>query len=172
MKSVIVKDEASAMSLAKEMKNGTWVVLYYAEWCGHCSQMKPEWNKLENKHSNSNDIVVAKVEQQHLELLNNKPEIRGYPTIFKNKNNNLEEYQGERNCEGFEQFINVKSSKKGKARKSSKKSSVKGKSGKAGKAGKSGSVKGKSGKAGKSGSVKGKAGKAGKAGKSGKKGKK
>ena len=85
MKSVIVKDEASAMSLAKEMKNGPWVVLYYAEWCGHCSHMKPEWNKF--KSSCNKNVNIGEVEHSSMDLLHKRPEIKGYPTIRMYNNN-------------------------------------------------------------------------------------
>ena len=178
---IVVDCEENANLLNEKInENSECIVLIYMDGCYYCKLMESEWNKLETNNRTSNDIVVAKVEQQHLGLLTMKPEIKGYPTIFKNKNNNLEEYQGERNCEGFQHFIKPKSSKK---EKSSKKGSSKGKKGSGkgkkgsskGKAGKKGSGKGKAGKSGsgkgkasKSGSGKGKAGKAGKAGKSGK----
>ena len=29
--------------LPKE-KKGPWIVLYKADWCGHCQMLKPKWN--------------------------------------------------------------------------------------------------------------------------------
>ena len=134
---ISVDCEENANLLNEKINNHSeCIVLIYMNGCFHCEMMKPEWNKLETKNKSSNDIVIAKVEREHIDLLTPKPDIRGYPTIFKNKNNNLEEYQGERNCEGFQHFIKPKSSKKGKPKKS-------------GKVGKKGSGKGKSGKKGK-----------------------
>ena len=105
MKSVIVKDEASAMSLAKEMKNGTWVVLYYAEWCGHCSQMKPEWNKF--KSSCNKNVNIGEVEHSSMDLLHKRPEIKGYPTIrMYNNNTEVGEFEQERTEDKMLDFVN------------------------------------------------------------------
>jgi hypothetical protein len=67
------------------------VTLYYATWCGHCVNMKPEWNRfkeniegIENTH---NSIKIKIEEHEHSELekkgggkINGK-DIQGYPTI-------------------------------------------------------------------------------------------
>ena len=29
--------------------NDVKVILYYAEWCGHCQRFKPEWAKLKEE---------------------------------------------------------------------------------------------------------------------------
>ena len=105
MKSVIVKDEASAMSLAKEMKNGPWVVLYYAEWCGHCSHMKPEWNKF--KSSCNKNVNIGEVEHSSMDLLHKRPEIKGYPTIrMYNNNTEVGEFEQERTENKMLDFVN------------------------------------------------------------------
>ena len=46
------------------------MVLYYADWCGHCQTMKPEWQKVVNKMKNKNNVNVAEVESNHIRYFN------------------------------------------------------------------------------------------------------
>ena len=34
------------------MSKSLSVTLYYADWCGHCNDFKPEWKKLNENISN------------------------------------------------------------------------------------------------------------------------
>lgn len=105
MKSVSVKDTASANTLAKEMRDGTWIVLYYADWCGHCVHMKPEWNKF--KSSCPKNVNIGEVEHSSMSLLPTKPEIRGYPTIKMYDNNaEVAEFEDERTENKMIEFVN------------------------------------------------------------------
>ena len=87
-----VASNNDAINLSKHLNNGNWMVLYYADWCGHCKTMKPEWDNviksLNNPQTNTNNVNVAEIESQHIENLVNKPDIKGFPTI-KMYNNGL-----------------------------------------------------------------------------------
>ena len=50
-----------AVEFSKLLSNGRWVVLFYADWCGHCNAMKPEWNKAVKKLANSKHINIADI---------------------------------------------------------------------------------------------------------------
>ena len=80
-----VGSDADAINLSKIINDGDWMVLYYAEWCGHCKDMKPEWQKVvsnfNNKKTNSNKINIAEIESKHIDKLPNKPSIEGFPAI-------------------------------------------------------------------------------------------
>ena len=80
---LVVKDKSSGQKLQDLIKGpGNVIVLYYADWCGHCVHFKPEWAKFKTlmarKHPNM--CTVAEVEQSHL---SNVPaaQVEGYPTI-------------------------------------------------------------------------------------------
>jgi thiol-disulfide isomerase/thioredoxin len=100
------KDEAS--NLSQLIKDGNWIVLYYAEWCGHCNEMKPEWDNvvkllsdlgINNKTTKQQQpiIHVADVESKHIPELKHKPAIEGYPTIkMYNDGKEVAKYQDER----------------------------------------------------------------------------
>ena len=49
-----VASDNDALNLSKLLNDGNWMVLYYAEWCGHCKTMKPEWKQVVDKLNNPN----------------------------------------------------------------------------------------------------------------------
>ena len=57
-----VATDADASKLSELLKDGDWMVLYYAEWCGHCNAMKPEWEKfitkMKDKSINNSNIKI------------------------------------------------------------------------------------------------------------------
>ena len=71
----------------------------YANWCGHCRHLEPEWNKLEQEMQGSTILVVA-AESEETDKLNQLKALgimdRGYPTIFKRIGGKVEYYGGKR----------------------------------------------------------------------------
>ena len=89
------------------------LVLIYANWCGHCQAMKPNWeqmktNLLERNMYSPEDIIEiesAEQEQKLPELNNNlqgaKIEIVGYPTMGKIEDGGFNKYEGGRDTESL-----------------------------------------------------------------------
>ena len=124
---VVTKEDANL--LEEKMKdNKVCIVLYYMNGCYYCENMKEEWNKFEKKHSSNEKCNIGKVEMSNLNLLDQQPEIQGYPTICKYVNGKREDFMGERTVDEFSRFANLK---KTKSTKKSRKKSKKGKSKKA-----------------------------------------
>ena len=141
---VVTKEDANL--LEEKMKdNKVCIVLYYMNGCYYCENMKEEWNKFEKKHSSNEKCNIGKVEMSNLNLLDQQPEIQGYPTICKYVNGKREDFMGERTVDEFSRFANLKNTKSKKP-KSKKAKSKKAKSEK-GKSKKTKSEKGKSRKA-------------------------
>ena len=121
-----VASDKDAFNLSNLMKSGDWMVLYYAEWCGYCKTMKPEWKnvveKLNNPQINTKNINTAEVESSHIGKLLNKPVIDGYPTIkMYNNGKEIAKFNDDRIASKIEAFANNNASKKsGKSGKSSK----------------------------------------------------
>ncbi len=65
-------------------KDGKVVVLYFANWCGHCNRLKPAYQQLAD---NASGFTVAAVDADNndglTEIINSKGEylVQGYPTI-------------------------------------------------------------------------------------------
>jgi len=84
------------------VKKDVNITLYYAEWCGHCINFKPEWNKLKANIDKLNDKNITYNEYEEKQIDKNL-QIAGYPTIHFNikmngKNYNIN-YDGKRNSD-------------------------------------------------------------------------
>ena len=89
------------------------VILHYANWCGHCNQFKPEWEKIKNycnnnnnilsyyevDHTNGNPIISPPIidDNDNNNNINIPFDIDGFPTIYLYNNNEYKIYNGQRN---------------------------------------------------------------------------
>ena len=68
-----------------KIKKGNWIVLYYSDYCGYCSEFMPIWELfVKKKYKNLNKL---KVDVNSDMVLNS--EIDGVPTIHFYKNGKL-----------------------------------------------------------------------------------
>jgi thiol-disulfide isomerase/thioredoxin len=88
------------------------VTLYYANWCGHCKNMAPEWKKIKSELANDlgdiNTNICATVENFELKKypeLFQQLNIIGYPTIKIKHDDTIIEYNGIRTKEKIIDFI-------------------------------------------------------------------
>lgn len=132
-----VDSSNKASNLSNLMKDGNWIVLYYANWCGHCNTMKPEWQevvnrmKTHNNNTNNSIINIADIESSHIDHLTDKPTIAGFPTIkMYNSGNEIANFEDERVADKIHQFaiLNSKKTHKSSHKKSHKSSHRKHKS--------------------------------------------
>ena len=73
------------------------IYLVYADWCGHCTNLKPDWEKLKNEFGNSVSFIdINEKNKSAVEKLSNKHRLNidGYPTIFGVKKGSLINYDG------------------------------------------------------------------------------
>ena len=88
-----------------EKTKGYWLVKYYADWCGHCKTMQPEWNSFKIK--NKNNINIAEIESDAIDLMKNKPDIMGFPTVrLYHNGTKISDLKGERNAGNIANFLN------------------------------------------------------------------
>ena len=83
------------------------VVCFHANWCGHCQQLKPEWDKMVNNiDKNSLSGLLARVEEKNMGNANCDSEIMCYPTIrvFKG-GKKVKDYSGKRDAKNLEEFV-------------------------------------------------------------------
>jgi len=76
------------------------LTLYYADWCPHCHDMMPEWNKLKSKYK---DVKIEKLEQKQTNV-----KVDGYPTIIFRDGNKMEVYDGERSKTAIVNYLKNK----------------------------------------------------------------
>ena len=109
----------------KHMNSGhPVIVLYYADWCGHCHEFKPIFDKTAKrilKHFKG-DLSIYSIEDSLLQKLSRsnqfiENEIPGYPTVlyYSSTNDiasNKEMYSGERTSSELLKWIKNKSTLK------------------------------------------------------------
>lgn len=80
------------------------IVLFYADWCGHCKVFKPIWEEFK-KITDETKINIVKTNNENLVQ---KYNINGVPTVmyFNNSNEKPIMYNGNRTVNGLADFIN------------------------------------------------------------------
>ena len=75
----------------------------YANWCGHCQSLKPEWDTMKSTIKNGSNIQFIEIEEGEVNKLERfkqqfpNLEVNGYPTIFKiHPTRSIEYYNGAR----------------------------------------------------------------------------
>ena len=99
---------------APKYTDKTLVGLAYANWCGHCTAMKPEWDKMKdgirNHPAHKDKIEIMEVEDgepgKDAKFANmnaklhpgKKLEVRGFPYLFRIVGGTAHEYKGKRDA--------------------------------------------------------------------------
>ena len=103
---------------------GTWFVKYSADWCGHCQDLQPTWEKFTKTQQQTLEkkgVKVVSVSDKEIasvkEALGGQ-EIRSFPTLHLVKDGQVTEFNKERTMDGLTSFIeeNVKSRQAGGSR--------------------------------------------------------
>lgn len=108
-------------SCANRVKKLTGILLIFHPGCGHCVQMRPEWEAMKSRLPPGTRVVELDGSQMsdHKELLRNPiiRRTRGFPSIFKLHNGTMaEEYQGERVAGKMHKFASIPASMPSKKR--------------------------------------------------------
>jgi thiol-disulfide isomerase/thioredoxin len=110
MKYIHVKDKSSAEFFDKCAKEDPTIVKYYADWCGHCKNLKPEWDKacapLKKSTKNFN---IAEANEKAIPYINSYSKVPGYPSIlYLEKGDKKDMYSGEHNAESLRTWMDAK----------------------------------------------------------------
>jgi protein disulfide-isomerase-like protein len=94
--------ETKAKELDEHISEGKKVVLFYADWCGHCKKIKPDWDDAA-KEVNKDEKKMIKVNcgegtVEDKEIME-KYNIDGYPTIVIFEDGKPSKYEGKRSKE-------------------------------------------------------------------------
>lgn len=82
------------------------LILFYLPGCGFCTDMMPEWKKLEAEHSGSSNVDIRKVNCGDNPEVAEEHGISGFPTIILFKEDGSKSiFDGERTKEAFNEFI-------------------------------------------------------------------
>lgn len=85
-------------------------VLFYADWCPHCTSFKPTWNEVSSVINTDNEIKMLSVNvgdrSNDSEELITEFKVNSFPTIvlLNNDNSTVEIYEGNRDKTSIESF--------------------------------------------------------------------
>jgi len=86
------------------------VIICKADWCGHCKQAAPEFNKLLAASpitlNNGTKATVKILDADKNKEEVSKLKVRGYPTVLIVDGGQTVEYPGERTSQGIINFLN------------------------------------------------------------------
>ena len=95
------------VKIDKEMTGGgskQEIVLFKAEWCGHCNNFKPIWKQLKNEFNKKFNFITYD-HGTDLEMIK-KMNIQGYPTIMFKNGEDYEPYNGSRQYNELKSILN------------------------------------------------------------------
>lgn len=94
-------------SYGETNERGTFV-MYYADWCPHCQNVKPLFKDFMGTgvvKVNGIPIKVKMVEEKQIQK-GVDPDIKGYPSfLYSDSAGKIVEFNGPRNADGFMEFL-------------------------------------------------------------------
>ena len=81
------------------------IILFFADWCGHCQQFKPIWEKLKRKMGK--DVTFVQVNDENVFEINIYG-VQGYPTIIAENGGKMFKFNNNRTEDVLVDFINEK----------------------------------------------------------------
>lgn len=99
---VVVLDDSNYTSFVEE--HPYVFVKFYAPWCGHCKAMAPDYEKL-GAAAEGKEYVIAEVDATVSPKVSAEVGVEGYPTLKFIVNGYPMDYDGERQFEGMQKWI-------------------------------------------------------------------
>ena len=97
------------LMLKKNMNGGgndIQIMLFKADWCGHCKHFKPTWEKISEMYKYKYNFVIYDADNQTDKFKEYK--VDAFPTVLvktSNTSNNIITYDGDRSFDDFNNFI-------------------------------------------------------------------
>ncbi len=80
------------------------IMLFKADWCGHCKNFKPTWDAVSSAYKNKYNFITYDADKQR-EVFE-KYKVDGFPTVLVKQGDNIIPFDGERSFEDLSNFVN------------------------------------------------------------------
>jgi thiol-disulfide isomerase/thioredoxin len=101
------KSKYLSLKNKKSMSGGgnekTKVILFKADWCGHCKHFKPTWEAVSKQYNNKYEFIVYDADKQRDKFEEYK--VDAFPTVMVKNGDKLMNYDGDRSVDDFTNFI-------------------------------------------------------------------
>ena len=90
-----------------KVREGTWLIKFYAPWCGHCKKMAPVFEEVaEHFHRRGDGVRVGRLDAQAHPGLLTPFDVKGYPTLLLLRDGvQVAEFKGARTFEAISAFV-------------------------------------------------------------------
>ena len=89
-----------------KLKSNVNIYYFYAEWCPHCKNFKPEWIKFTKLIEDKENIKIITINDCDDSNLCNKYNIEGFPTIIFETSDKYNKYNNSLNSEKLLDYLN------------------------------------------------------------------
>jgi len=100
---VVLTDSNFEDLVIKGGGGGSWLLEFYAPWCGHCKKLAPTYEKVASALKDKG-VKVGKVDCTVESGLARRFSVRGYPTVKFVSNARVYDYKGDRSVEDFVKY--------------------------------------------------------------------
>jgi len=99
--------ELTGDNFAETIATGSWMVKFYAPWCGHCKSMAAAWEDLAKARKTTQPKVgIASVDCTVSNPICKENEVKGFPTVlFFQDGKNMGKHQGGRDLSSLQKSI-------------------------------------------------------------------
>ena len=88
-----------------KLVDGSWLIMFYAPWCGHCKRLMPIFDEFAESQLNSLNVGRVNCDEGSNSNLCTAYDVQGFPTVVYINGDYFYEYKGERSSEGFSKFV-------------------------------------------------------------------
>eukprot|EP00339_Tiarina_fusa_P018966 CAMPEP_0117034594 /NCGR_PEP_ID=MMETSP0472-20121206/24618_1 /TAXON_ID=693140 ORGANISM="Tiarina fusus, Strain LIS" /NCGR_SAMPLE_ID=MMETSP0472 /ASSEMBLY_ACC=CAM_ASM_000603 /LENGTH=196 /DNA_ID=CAMNT_0004743807 /DNA_START=133 /DNA_END=723 /DNA_ORIENTATION=+ len=71
----------NTLEATEQLKEGNWIIKFFAPWCGHCKTLAPIWTKVSVKVDSSVRVAKVDCDRAELKAFCSDNDVSGFPTL-------------------------------------------------------------------------------------------